>query len=314
MLGKTAGGMFWIFRYLERSENIARMLDAGFRIAMTRSSETAGNEWASLINTNGSREIFLTKHDGYDAPAVIDFLLCDHENPSSVISVINAARNNARMVRSSLNREVWEAINTCWITLKDVLNQQVRERELPAVIKIICQQSTMVRGTLFGTMIRDDIFSFSRLGTCIERADDMARMLDVKYYVLLPSVSLIGSTLDNIQWETILRAVSAPHVHKWLNEDYINPKLIAEFLILEEKMPRSLISCYEEILDNLKFIAEGHDVSYPSIDQAEEIMDNFKNSSIDIIFESGLHEFIRDFLQDNNSLSEQIQKDFRFYS
>ena len=312
MLGKTAGGMFWIFRYLERSENTARMLDAGFRIAMTR-SEAAGNEWASLISTNGSKDVFLQKYKKYESSAVIDFLLCDRDNPSSVISVINAARNNARMVRSSLSREVWEAINTCWITLKNVLNRRIEEQELPAVITTICQQSTMIRGTFFGTMIRNDIFSFSRLGTCIERADNMARMLDVKYYVLLPSVSLIGSTLDNIQWETILRAISAPHVHKWLNEDYINPKLIAEFLILERRMPRSLICCYEEILDNLNLIANSESDSFPSIDQAEEIMNNFENSSIDTVFEFGLHEFIIDFIHDNNALSEQIQKDFRFY-
>lgn len=312
MLGKTAGEIFWIFRYLERTENTARMLEAGFRIAMTR-SVAAENEWASLISTGGNKELFLEKHKKYDAKAIIEFLLNDQDNPSSVMSAIESARNNARMARSYLSRDMWESINTCWITMKNILSKQVREQDLPIVLAKIRQQSALIRGMLFGTTLRDDIFFFARIGTHIERADNMARILDVKYYVLLPSVSLIGSTLDNIQWETILRAVSAQHIYKWLNKDYIDPKLIAEFLILEKRMPRSLANCYEEIHKNLTLIAEGHSVSYPSIDSAEKIMKKLHTSSIDAVFESGLHQFLGVLIRDNDMLSEQIQTDFRFY-
>ena len=198
MLGKTAGGLFWMFRYLERSENTARLIDAGFRIALTRST-AAENEWASVVATAGVTQAYTEKYDQYVARNVIDFLLRDKSNSSSVMSVIEGARNNARLVRTALTREVWEATNECYITLKDLLSHPISERDLPETLNTIRQQSALVRGALHGTMLRNDIFDFARLGTFLERADNTARILDVKYYVLLPSASFVGSSLDNVQ-------------------------------------------------------------------------------------------------------------------
>ena len=208
MLGKTAGGLFWMCRYLERSANNARLIEAGSRMTMTRSA-ASNAEWESVLATANVQEIYNGRHETVDRRQVIDFLLRDRSNPSSVMSVIEAARSNARMVRVALTREVWEAVNDTWMKLKDALAHQVSDKDLPDVLELIRQQSAQVRGALHGTMLRNDIFNFCRIGTFIERADNVARILDVKYFVLLPSVSMVGSSIDNFQWEAILRSAAA---------------------------------------------------------------------------------------------------------
>ena len=311
MLGKTAGGLFWMFRYLERSENTARLVDAGFRIALTRST-AAEDEWASILTTGSVHQSYLEKHETIEAGKVVDFMLRDRANPASVMSIIEAARNNARMVRTALTREVWEATNECWMVLKDRLARPVRERDLPSVLATIRQQSALVRGALHGTMMRNDIFDFARLGTFLERADSTARILDVKYYVLLPSISFVGSSLDNVQWETILRSVSALRAYRWRNQDKLSPKGIADFLILDRQMPRSLTFCYNKIVDNLGYLADQYRHRLECHDQAEAIRARLANQTIDSIQDDGLHEFLLDFIASNNALGLQIEKDYRF--
>ena len=311
MLGKTAGGLFWMFRFLERSENTARMLDAGFHIALTRST-AAENEWSSVVAAAGATQAYTAKYDQYAARHVIDFLLRDKSNSSSVWSIIEGARNNARMVRTALTREVWEATNECWITLKDLLAQPVSERDLPEVLGTIRQQSALVRGALHGTMLRNDIYDFARLGTFLERADNTARILDVKYYVLLPSASFVGSSLDNVQWESILRSVSAQRAFRWLNPGEINPMSIAEFLILDRRLPRSLTFCYTKIVDNLSYLEGDYGLRLECHERAAPILSRLKESSINTIVDEGLHEFITAFIRDNMALGAQVEQDYRF--
>ncbi len=312
MLGRTAGQVYWMFRYLERSEYNARLVDAGFRIALTRSQ--AGDEWASLATTSGVRDQFLQRYDAFDGPNVVNFLLRDRDNPSSVISMVTSARENARHVRSSLTREVWEAINNCWMTLSSVLAKPIRERELPEVLDTIRKQSAQVRGALHGTMLRNDIFDFARLGTFLERADNTARILDVKYYVLLPSANFVGSSLDNVQWETILRSVSAMRAYRWLNTGSASPMGIADFLIMDRRLPRSLAFCYEKIVDNLGYLARDYGMTHSSHDLADKLNQRFRDQSIQAIFDIGLHEFLVAFLRDNAALGNQIEQDYRFTS
>lgn len=312
MLGKTAGGIFWLFRYLERSENTARLVDAGFRIALTRSA-TADREWESVISTAGVREGYLARHDVFEASAVVDYLLRDRANPSSVLSVISTARDNARTVRTALTREVWEAVNECWLALSDALSRPVRERDLPAVLANIRQQSALVRGALHGTMMRNDVFDFARLGTFLERADNTARILDVKYYVLLPSLSLVGSSLDNVQWETILRSVSAHQSFRWVTKGDPTPRAIAHFLILDRRLPRSLAFCYAKIADNLGYLEADYGNRPHSHTMADACFHRFQNRSIDEIVDEGLHEFLAGFIADNQALGVQIERDYRFH-
>lgn len=311
MLGKTAGGLFWMFRFLERSENTARLIEAGFRIALTRSADTE-SEWESVVTTAGSRDQYVAKHETYNAANVVDFLLRDASNPSSVVSIIDSARSNARMVRTALTTEVWETVNECWMTLKTALKRPIRETELPAVLGTIRQQSALVRGALHGTMLRNDIYDFARIGTFLERADNTARILDVKYYTLLPSASSVGSSLDNVQWETILRSVSAHRSFRWLNESDMNPSAIADFLILDRRLPRSLSFCTGQLVANLGYLADDYGERQTCHDMAERLRAQLKNRDIDSIFDEGLHEFIGGFIRENNALGIQIEKDYRF--
>ena len=231
LLGRTANGLYWMNRYIERAENMARLVDAGLRMALTR-TQSAEEEWKSVLLSAGADNAYAQKHSSYTAATVSDFLIRDASNPSSSMSSIETARFNARMVRTALTRETWESINEAWMSLKRMLAGPIDERDLPKVLDAIKRETALIRGSFYGTMLRNEIFDFSQIGTYVERADNTARILDVKYYVLLPSVSWVGSTLDNYQWESILRSVSAHRSYRWVYEADYRPTNIADYLIL----------------------------------------------------------------------------------
>lgn len=312
MLGKTAGGLTWMFRYLERCETTSRLIETGFRNALTRPG-TAADEWAAVLDAAGVRASYLERHSAFEPSAVVDFLLRDQANPSSVLSSVETARMNARLVRTALSREVWEAVNDCWMTLKAALGHKVRDRDLPEVLSIIRQQTALVRGATHGTMLRNDVFNFCRIGTFLERADSTARILDVKYYVLLPSISHIGSALDNVQWENILRSVAARSSYRWLNGPDISAMSIADFLILDRHMPRSLAFCAGKVASNLGYLEQEYGTRHECHDRIEGIVDKLSKARIEQVFENGLHEFILDFLGDIAAVSAGIEEDYRFY-
>ncbi len=312
MLGKTAGGLLWMARYLERSENIARLVDAGFRIALTRAA-AAEDEWSSILATAAAQDTFNERYKKVEGPAAINFLLRDRENPSSVLSVIDAARSNARLVRTALTREVWESVNVCWMTLKEALARPVQQSELPALLGTIRQQTALVRGAMHGTMLRNDIYNFVRIGTVLERADNTSRILDVKYYVLLPAAASVGSSLDNVQWETILRCTSAERAFGWLHGGEVSPTHIAEFLMLDKRMPRSLAFCYNSLMANLSHLQKDYGEHQPCINLARAIRERLESQTIQSIFRSGLHEFISDFISDNATLAAKVEEDYRIY-
>lgn len=311
MLGKTAAGLFWMFRYLERAEATARLLDAGFRIALTRAGSSR-SEWESVLTTVGQLAAFKERHGQATSTRVMEFLLTDRDNPSSIICMVKAARDNARGVRNALTREVWEATNESWMTLDKLLTGSLAEADLPDTLTAIRQQNALVRGATNGTMLRNDGFNFLRLGTFIERADNTARILDVKYYLLLPSISQVGSTLDIKQWETILRSVSALRSYQWLHGTTVNPRDIAQFLILHQQMPRSLAFCYNKICDNLGYLEKDYGNRTEACDLAERIHGEYLGGPIEAIFDSGLHQYIEGFLGENAALASQIATDYSF--
>ena len=311
MLGKTAGGLYWMFRFLERSENTARLVEAGFRIALTRSSDPV-SEWKSVVTTAGVRQLYDQKYDVYSSTNVVDFLLRDTSNPSSVISSIEKARTNARMVRTALTTEVWEAVNESWMALKISLKRPVKDTELPAILGEIRRHSALVRGSLHGTMLRGDNYDFTQIGTALERADNTARIIDVKYFTLLPTASFVGSALDNVQWETILRSVSAHRSFRWLNNDDMSPASVADFLILDSRFPRSLSFCSRALEENLNFLAKDYGERMPCHDMIDAQRNRLREQTIEAIFEEGLHQFITAFIRENNAIGQQIEKDYRF--
>ncbi len=311
MLGKTAGGLFWMFRNLERAENTARLLEAGWRMALTRAS-TSSNEWQSIVTTAGANHAYLEKYDAYTSSNVINFLLRDRDNPSCVMTSIDMARSNARQVRTALSSEVWEATNECWMALKQALSRPVTERSLHETLATVRNRTSMVRGALHGTMLRNDIFAFSRLGTFIERADNTARILDVKYYLLLPSAAFIGSRMDNAQWEVILRSVSAERSYRWLHTGDTSPLGIAQFLILDERMPRSLAFCTTKSRQYLNHLERDYGTRQQSQILCDEITERITETNVETIFQGGLHEFLGSFISDSIKLANHIEEDFRF--
>ncbi|WP_210527701.1 alpha-E domain-containing protein [Rubellimicrobium arenae] len=312
MLGKTAGGLYWMFRYLERSENTARLMAAGQRIALTRSH--ADDEWISVLETTATLDSYSARYGEVTRDNAIQWMLCDRDNTSSVMTVIESARNNARLVRTALTREVWESVNESWMTLKDALSQKVGERELPQVLTLIRNRSAHVRGAFAGTMLRNDIYNFARLGTFIERADNTARLLDVKSYVLLPSASAVGSSLDNVQWETILRSVSAEGAYRMTYGQDVRARNIAQFLILDRRMPRSLAFSVGKLVDNYGYLADCYGTRLDSHAKAGALHSDFLAVGIDEILDAGLHEFIQAFLRDVAEVGSQTEVDYRFYA
>ncbi|MCO6050668.1 alpha-E domain-containing protein [Mesorhizobium sp. RP14(2022)] len=312
LLGRTANGLYWMNRYIERAENMARLVDAGLRMALTRSQSSA-EEWASVIVSAGAENAYREKYDQFEVGPVTDFLLRDPANPSSVLSSIENARQNGRAVRTALTRETWESINEAWMSLKRMLADPIDERDLPSVLDAIKRETALIRGSFHGTMLRNEIFDFCQLGTFVERADNTARILDVKYYVLLPSISWVGSTLDTSQWESILRSVAAHRSYRWLYEGDYKPRQIADYLILNGRMPRSLAFCYRYLTESLRFLSQDYGVRHACHATAETTYAKLSNSTIKDIFDAGLHEFLSDFIRDNNQLSDQLASDFQFY-
>jgi uncharacterized alpha-E superfamily protein len=312
LLGRNANGLYWMNRYIERAENMARLVDAGLRMALTRTQD-ASEEWNSVLLSAGSDLAFSQKHQDYTAANVSDFLLRDTSNPSSAMSSIETARGNARMVRTALTRETWESINEAWMSLKRMLARPIDERDLPTVLDAIKRETALIRGAFYGTMLRNEIFDFSQLGTYVERADNTARILDVKYYVLLPSISWVGSSLDNYQWESILRSVSAHRSYRWVYDADYKPTNIADYLILNVRMPRSLTFCYRFLAEHLKFLADDYGERHACHATVEKIQVMLKRGSIKDIFDHGLHEFLAEFIRDNTRLGDEIAQDYRFY-
>ncbi|WP_170477142.1 alpha-E domain-containing protein [Ruegeria arenilitoris] len=312
MLGKTAGGLFWMSRYLERAENTARLLETGQRMALTRAQNSI-EEWASVLKTAGVLDSYHSKYDEVTKDNAVDWVLRDAENPSSVRSVIKQARDNARLVRTALTHDVWSAVNATWMKIDAVMKRRVNERDLPGVLELVRHQAALVRGANLGTMLRNDIFDFTRLGTFVERADNTGRILDVKYYVLLPTAFSVGSSLDNIQWESILRSVGAGGGYRMTHGQKTTPSDIAAFLILDQRMPRSLHFCCRKIQENLFYLKKDYGFSGPSCEGSDALFQKYMDKDISEIFEFGLHEFIQEFLNDLSMLSRQVEIDYRFY-
>jgi uncharacterized alpha-E superfamily protein len=312
MLGRSANGIYWMARYLERAENTARLLDVGFRMALTRGPQAASEEWRSVLITIGQDFDYDQRFSDYTGGLVFNFILRGPDNPASMLCMLENARTNARSVRNALTREAWEATNEAWMVLHEMLARPVRETNLGEVIATIRRQMTLVRGAMDGTMLRNEIFNFSRIGTFIERADNTARILDVKYYVLLPSLSWVGSSLDNAQWETVLRSVAGDRAYRWLNAGRLEPRGIAQFLILDGRFPRSLVFSYEKLASNMAGLARQYGGETSAHELLRAARTGLHEGTIESIIERGLHEFITEFIAGTIRIDRAIAADYRF--
>jgi uncharacterized alpha-E superfamily protein len=314
MLGRTAASLYWMSRYVERAENMARLLEVGYRISlMPGAIEGHRDEWLSTLTSAACAQSYLEKHPEIDGAKVVHFLLFDESNASSVKFCLRTARNNGRAVRTALTRDVWESLNSTWNELAQIKPESVTTDRLPGFLEWVKQRSMAFRGALLGTMLRNDNYYFSQLGNFIERADNTARILDVKYFILLPRASDVGSDLDNQQWAQVLRSVSAHRAYRWFYKDSrYRPWLVSEFLILKEQMPRSLLFTYQWINSALDGLGELYGNRCQCHDIAAQTCRRLKEGDMERIFQDGLHEFLQEFMAANNNLSRRIAVDFNF--
>ena len=313
MLGRTASDLFWLSRYIERAENMARLIEAGYRIALLpRIGDDRGPEWTSTLESAGCADAYREKHGEITTRNVVDFLMFDASNPSSIHACLAAARRNARAQRTALTREMWEALNGSWLEFQTIRPETLRSDALPRILDWVKERSAGYRGAMLNTILRNDTFLFSQLGTFLERADNTARILDVKYYVLLPSTNMIGSGVDTAQWETILRSVSAHMSYRWVYKGSYRSWRIADYLILNKAMPRSLYACYDQIDEALGDLSSLYGEEMPCLDTARSTLALLANGNIDTIFQSGLHEFLLDFIARNNRVAQEISDAYHF--
>jgi uncharacterized alpha-E superfamily protein len=314
MLGRTAASLYWMSRYMERAENMARLLEVGHRISlMPGRVEGHRDEWRSTLLSAACEATYSAKYADVTGARVIDFLVFDESNPSSIKSVVRTARNNGRAVRTALTRDVWESINATWNELLLIKPADMTKDRIPIFLDWVKQRSMSFRGAVLGTMLRNENYFFSQLGNFIERADNTARILDVKYFILLPKPTDVGSDLDIVQWGQILRSVSAHRAYRWFYRDSAyKPWRVAEFLILREEMPRSLVFSYQWINNALQGLANLHGKSYDCHSNAAEALDKLRQGNMTDIFQSGLHEYVQDFINANNALSADIARTYNF--
>jgi uncharacterized alpha-E superfamily protein len=311
MLSRTADNLYWLARYVERAEYLARIIEASIRLANLPSAYAGtSNEWESAVATAGCAPQFFAAHDKATRETVIDFLAFSPDNPSSIRSCFEVARTNARAVRTALTVEMWDAINSAWLELGKYRGRELDTDTLGDFLSFVKETGLRFDGSAYRTMLRSDGYWFSRLGVMIERADNTARILDVKYHVLLPDAEHVGGSLDYFQWSAILRAVSALTAYHWVYKESLKPWLVADLLILNDQMPRSLAACYESIVRNLDSLALAYGRQGPAQRAARSIRTRLENARIDDIFQSGLHEFVSDFIAENNRLGTAISQQY----
>ncbi|MEL6540620.1 MAG: alpha-E domain-containing protein [Pseudomonadota bacterium] len=312
MLGRTANSLFWMFRYLERSENTARLLDAALRMAITRDVATAKEEWRSVVSTLGIRQLYQESNDTFEGHAAWNFVLRDKANPASVREMFGAVRSNARVARTNISSEVWTAVNESYLKLDPLLSRPVSQSAVGDVVQMIRRAGTRVHGALDGSMLRNEGFHFARAGTYIERAESTARILDMKYFLLLPSLGHVGSSLDTGQWDQVLRSVAGASAYGWLNAGHVDARGIVEFLVLDDRFPRSLAFCRSALRDNLAALARMHGDRGSCHELMAEADMRLSNITVEDIFDQGLHEFLIEFMSRNAAIADAIAEDYRF--
>lgn len=313
MLSRTASNLFWMGRHLERAETAARLLDVGQRITLLPNTETGyQNEWNSLLQASGTSAMFARKYGEITQEKIEEFIFFDRENPSSVAACIEKAREAGRIVRTALTGQVWDALNVCYQELRKIEKTPRGKLDTATLTDFTTGHTSTVRGAINATQLRNDGWHFMNLGYGLERADATARLLDVKYFVLLPRIEFVGSGLDTYQWQVILRALSAHRAFHWAYGGDVTAGRVADFLILNGESPRSLITSLHEAVWHLEGIARryGDQVSASGRDKAREVLAALQARDIDTIFDEGLHEFLSWFIGEISAISALVHDDY----
>jgi uncharacterized alpha-E superfamily protein len=308
-------------RYVERAENTARMLDVAHQTSLLPQSDKNADEgWRALLGISELQPRYDKLYDGITGRDVIAFMARDPSNTSSIYSCIRRARENARAVRGSLTTEVWETSNATWLELNNLLEGNLLQRDPSEFFEWVKFRSHLSRGVMIGTMLKDEAFHFARMGTFLERADNTARLLDVKYHGMAELGQLVeptsvernetqfSSQVDFYYWAAVLRSVSAFEIYRKVYRDLITPARVAELMILRADMPRSLSACVNEVVLNLVNVS--NDQSRETERRAGMLQAELEFGRIDDILQAGLHAWLTNFLERVNDLGDRISRDF----
>lgn len=306
MLSRTAENLYWMARHIERAENTARILDVAQRSSLLP-LDMEGTEaylWYAPLNITGCAVGYEESYGLARADAVTRYMALDPENPSSIYNCLRMARENARSVRGAITSEMWEVINSTWLELRK-WSLSISDSGYPDFFEWVKERSHLFRGVTMGTIIKDVALSFIHLGTFLERADNTARILDVKYHILLPSVADVGGAADYYQWGSLLKSVSAFEAYRKIYRDVISPARVAELFILREDMPRSLHACLNEVETALSIINSHSGRECRRL--TGEIHADLHYGRIDDVFSYGLHEYLSHFLKQIDQLGQEVR-------
>jgi uncharacterized alpha-E superfamily protein len=313
MLSRTAEGLFWLGRYIERMETAARLLDAGRRLdSLPREESSRHSEWTSIVIASGATNTFPAALEDADVESVSDHLIRDANNPSSIISCIEAARMNAKAVRNAISAEVWEAVNDTRAELHIHLKKETDQENLSDFLDWVRARGGLAFGKIGNSMLRDDSLLFIELGKWFERADATARLLDVKYHVLLPNATDVGGGLDYLQWVQVLRAANSAVAFRHLYSRIVDAQGVVDLLILNEASPRSLTTAMSEISTILSKLASDLPVQQQLAQSAMNTTEKLRATKVDDIFETGLHDWLTNFIVDTNKMAQAASSAFGF--
>ena len=327
MLSRTADHLYWMSRYMERAENTARMLDVNYQMSLLPQSEDAVEKGLKgLLGISELTDDYLARHSSISAISVMDYMVSDATNPSSIRSCLMAARENARAVRGKLTTELWETQNQTWLEFQRMVASGAFVRDPSGGFEWVKFRSHLSRGVTTGTMLQDEAYHFLRIGSFIERADNTARLLDVKFHAVprefygtsqsqaqgrgaVPTgVNTKDVEADFYHWSAILRSVSGFEIYRKVYRNVIRPERVAELLILRRDMPRSLAACVNEVVTNLQMVANEH--SGETLRRAGRLEADLHYGRIDEILATGLHAFLTQFLERVGNLGVGISRDF----
>ena len=309
MLGRYADNLYWMARYLERAENTARKIQAGLHYSIT-TKENNRNDLLEFLIEDYQIKNFKKKYKIASTQNVVNFLLRDEDNIDYIRNLLKKARLNGKIVRTALTREVSNSLNQSWLASEKLLKRQIQINNLPDILENILNTGTVFRGSVYGTMLRNDTFNFIRIGTFIERSNNTVSILNTKYYRLLLRNTVVVNKIDFNRWEILLRSLSAWRSFNWLSGEYLDPAAITNFLVFDERMPRSLSFCNKEILSNLDYLQLTYKKKYKSYNLAKKNQNKLTSGIIRTIHNKKLYEFIKEFAEKNNEMHTLIARDF----
>jgi uncharacterized alpha-E superfamily protein len=308
MLSRTADHLYWMSRYVERAESLARLVDAHYRMSLLpQSADNLTQSLSATMNALQMEHAYREHHEAVVPQAVFEFVSLDRDYPGSIVNCLKAARENARAVRGSLTSELWETLNSTWLDARSFMARSAPRTDIGHFVEWVKERSHLTRGVTIGTMLRDEAFHFTRIGTFIERADSTARILTSHQHDLRPGSDAVAVP-DPFQWSVLLRALSAFEVYRRVYRDVITPLKVAQMLILRDDMPRSLTRCCKELYNNLRSVS--NEQSKETERRAGEIHAMLHFTRMEAIIEVGLPYFLQQFLARLRDLGDRLASDF----